>query len=270
MTPTEDKNPIDGPKSAPAGTQTLSRGLAILECVADGISDVKGISAAIGKPRSTVHRILGNLVAEGYLHHVPYSGYLIGPKLIRLGMAGLEQRPLVALAKPHLEALARKTSDTVHLAELDGATLFYLAKIPGRRGLEMRSRIGKRMPAASTGVGKGLMLGLPKSTWKGLYEQACAFSAQSEERPQLAPWSEFEQGMDAYVAEGFSLDFEENELGIRCVGAPVFDVRGEAVAGISIASAVPYMPEERMRSLGPSVRATADAISAELGWKPKE
>lgn len=76
--------------------------------------------------------------------------------------------------------------------------------------------------------------------------------------------------MDEYVREGFSLDFEENELGIRCVGAPVFDVRGEAVAGVSIASAVPYMPEERMRSLGPVVRATADAISAELGWTPKE
>lgn len=258
------------PKITPPGTQTLSRGLAVLECVADGISDVKGISAAIGKPRSTVHRILGNLVAEGYLHHLPYSGYLIGPRLIRLGMAGLEQRPLVALTRPHLEKLAAETGDTVHLAQLDGMELFYLDKISGRRGLEMRSRIGNRMPAASTGVGKGLMLGLPETRWRALHDYAAASTAEAADRPGPAPWERFRKGMEAYAECGFALDFEENELGIRCVGAPVFDVQGNAVAGISIASAVPYLPKERMHALGPLVRATADAISRALGWTGKE
>ena len=85
-----------------------------------------------------------------------------------LGMRALEQRPLVAMARPHIEALARRTGDTVHLGVLEDAEVFYLDKISGTRGLEMRSRVGLRMPIACTGLGKGLMLGLPRDQWRAL------------------------------------------------------------------------------------------------------
>ena len=256
-------------KSQGSGTQTLLRGLALLECVAEGIGDVKGIAARLGTPRSTTHRMLNSLVAERYLLHVPYKGYLLGPKLIHLGMRALEQRPLVALARPHIEALARRTGDTVHLGVPEGSEVFYLDKISGTRGLEMRSRVGLRMPIACTGLGKGLMLGLPRDQWHGLYERAREFSAKSRDRPPLAPWPEFERCLASYVERDWSLDLEENEIGIRCVGAPVRDVRDQVVAAISVASAVPYMPDDRMEELGPIVHATAEAISKELGWKPE-
>ncbi|WP_029011336.1 IclR family transcriptional regulator [Azospirillum halopraeferens] len=251
------------------GTQTLLRGLAFLECVADGVGDVKGIAARLGTPRSTTHRMLSSLVAEGYLHHVPYKGYLLGPKLIALGGKALEQRPLVALARPHLEALARYTCDTVHLGVIEGAEVFYLDKIPGTRGLEMRSRVGYRMPLASTGLGKALMLGLPRNRWRALYDRAQELSASVPDRPPLAPWPEFEERLARYVGDGWSFDLEENEIGIRCVGAPVRDIRNRVAAAVSVASAVPYMPDDRMAELGPIVRATADAISKELGWTPE-
>jgi DNA-binding IclR family transcriptional regulator len=252
-----------------SGTQTLLRGLALLECVAEGIGDVKGIAARLGTPRSTTHRMLNSLVTERYLLHVPYKGYLLGPKLIHLGMKALEQRPLVAMARPHIEALARRTGDTVHLGVLEDAEVFYLDKIPGTRGLEMRSRVGLRMPVASTGLGKGLMLGLPRDQWQRLYEHARAFASRLQDRPPLAPWPEFEMRLANSIERDWSFDLEENEIGIRCVGAPVRDIRNQVVAAISVASAVPYMPDDRMAELGPVVRATADAISRELGWKPE-
>lgn len=259
----------DAPERNPVkGTQTLLRGLAFLECVAEGIGDVKGIAARLGTPRSTTHRMLSSLVAEGYLHHVPYKGYLLGPKLIALGGKALEQRPLVALARPHLEALARRTADTVHLGVIEGAEVFYLDKIPGTRGLEMRSRVGHRMPLASTGLGKALMLGLPRGRWRDLYDRAAALSAAAPDRPPLAPWPAFEAQLARYVERGWSFDLEENEIGIRCVGAPVRDIRNRVAAAVSVASAVPYMPDDRMAELGPIVRATAEAISRELGWTP--
>jgi len=264
---TGSRSDIDLERRPASGTQTLLRGLAVLECVAEGVSDVKGIAARLGTPRSTTHRMLSSLVTEGYLHHVPYKGYLLGPMLIQLGMKAMEQRPLVALARPHIEALAQRTGDTVHLGVIEGVEVFYLDKISGTRGLEMRSRIGLRMPLASTGVGKALMLGLPRERWHALYEDVRALSAQSADRPPLAPWPEFEQRLAGYLEQGWSLDLEENEVGIRCVGAPVRDIRNHVVAAISVASAVPYMPESRMADLGPIVRATADAISEELGWK---
>ncbi|WP_348770629.1 IclR family transcriptional regulator [Azospirillum sp. TSO35-2] len=245
----------------------MLRGLALLECVAAGTNDVKGIATRLNTPRSTVHRMLNSLAAEGYLHHVPYKGYLLGPKLIHLGMRALEQRPLVALARPHLEALAQRTGDTVHLGVTDGAEVFYLDKIPGTRGLEMRSRVGQRMPLASTGVGKALMLGIPPSRWRDLYREAGEATIAGSDRPPPVPWAKYETQMADYLRRDWVFDLEENEVGVRCVGAPVRDISNSVVAAISVASASQYMPNDRMAELGPVVRATAHAISEALGWK---
>lgn len=253
------------------GAQTLSRGLALLECVAQGITDAKSIAEHLSTPRSTAHRILNCLVSEGYLHHVPYHGYSLGYKLIYLGTRAREQRPLSVLAQPYLEELATFTGDTVHLGTLDGNKVFYLGKVSGGKGLEMRSRIGQHVPVASTGVGKALMLGLPQEQWRSLYDQAVIFrneNAQDSDglnRPGLIPWPEYQKTMRHYFEKGWVMDLEENELGIRCVGAPIHDVNGEVVAAVSVASALFYMPEERMLALGPRVFDTANKISQALG-----
>lgn len=246
------------------GTQTLVRGLALLECVADGICYVKDISTRLGTRRSTTHRMLSSLVAEGYLHHVPHRGYTLGPQLIRLGARAVEQRPIVGIARRHIEDLARRTSDTVHLGALDGAKVLYLEKIPGTRGLEMRSRVGQQMPLALTGLGKALMFGLPRERWRGLYDEALALASR-DAHPR--PWPEYEAQLAESVARGWAYDIEENELGIRCVAAPVYDISDAIVASISISSPIFYMAEARMRELGPVIRATADAISRDLGWE---
>ena len=252
------------PETARApGTQTLLRGLELLECVADGVAEVKGIAARLGTQRSTTHRMLAALVAEGYLHHVPWRGYTLGPKLIRLGARAVEQRPVAGIARPHIEALSEATGHTVHLGVVDGVEVFYLDKINGSRGLEMRSRIGQRMPLAFTGVGKALMLGIAPDRWQALYDGG---------RPRVAedasplPWPDYEQRMHEAVARGWVYDFQENEMGIHCVGAPVLDIAGDVVAAVSIAGAVSHLPADRLAELGPVVRATADAVSRELGW----
>lgn len=263
MVATEQK--ADAGKAQGTGTQTLLRGLALLECVAAGIGDVKGIATRLGTPRSTTNRMLASLVAEGYLHHIPYKGYLLGPKLIQLGMKALEQRPLVAIARPHIEALAEATGDTVHLGVEENGEVFYLDKIPGTRGLEMRSRTGQRMPLASTGLGKALMLGMPPARWQAFHALTCPAESPVG-RPRPTDWPVFQEQLTRYVSQGWTMDLEENELGIRCVAAPVRDGRNLVVAAVSVASAVPYMPEDRMTMLGPLVRATAEAISKDLGW----
>ncbi|MBP2316704.1 IclR family transcriptional regulator [Azospirillum soli] len=262
----DQDDPVTTEKRQGAGTQTLLRGLALLECVAAGTNEVKGIAARLNTPRSTVHRMLNSLVAEGYLHHVPYKGYLLGPKLIQLGMKALEQRPLVALARPYIEALAQRTGDTVHLGVVDGNDVFYLDKISSTRGLEMRSRVGHRMPMASTGVGKALMLGEPPSRWHELYSNAKKAGPADREGLRSIPWPKYEKQMAEYLRRDWVFDLEENEIGVRCVGAPVRDISNKVVAAVSVASASHYMSDDRMAELGPIVRATAYAISKELGW----
>ena len=121
-----------------------------------------------------------------YLRQVQ-GGYLLGPKLIELGTIALEQMPLTAVARPHLEALAEHTHDTIHLGVRDGDDVLYIDKIPGTRGLEMRSRVGHRMPLASTGIGKAMMLDLPPDAWQRCSTRRTGRSRASSFKPDNRP-----------------------------------------------------------------------------------
>src|ERR1700737_3359700 len=123
------------------GTQTLLRGLAILEAAAANAHDMRAFAAVLATSRSTTHRLVNSLVQARYLRQTSH-GYLLGPKLIELGMLALEQMPLTAVARPHIERLAQTTLDTIHLGVRDGDEVLYIDKIPGQRGLEMRSKVG--------------------------------------------------------------------------------------------------------------------------------
>jgi DNA-binding IclR family transcriptional regulator len=176
--------------------------------------------------------------------------------------------PLTAVARPHLQALADHTQDTIHLGVRDGDDVLYIDKIPGTRGLEMRSRVGHRMPLASTGIGKAMMLDLEAHSWKKLLDASHKALERKSFRPDGRADSEtFLQRMTRYSQGGFTFDLEENEASIRCVAAPVRDASGAIVAALSVASTIPYMPHERMEELIPVIQREARAISEELGWR---
>ncbi len=259
------------------GAQTLLRGLSVLEAVAHGSCTLAEIGKTIGCTRSTTQRLTSTLVQNGYLRQVASSpslnpnttgpvpgSYALGPKLIELGFLAREDLSLAVLARPYLEELAAETQDTVHLGVPEGTDVLYLDKIAGKRGLEMRSRIGTRMPMAVTGVGKALMLDMEEAHWRALYE-----AALSDERQRGTPptWNDYEQSLSRYAAQGVALDFAENEIGIHCVAAPIRDASGAIVAAVSVASATMFMPAERMQALSLKVIATASEISSQLGWQ---
>ncbi|MDR1828046.1 MAG: IclR family transcriptional regulator [Methylobacteriaceae bacterium] len=258
------------PPPAASGAQTLLRGLTIIELVAAGVCDVKGLVREIGAPRSTIHRILSNLVNQGYLHTVPYHGYTLGHKLISLGVRAREQRPLIPLARPVIEELATSTGDTVHLGVRDGMEVLYLDKVSGGKGLEMRSRVGQKMPLASTGLGKALLLGMEPEEWKVRYDYALHMRETTRsDYPRLASWPVYRETMLGYRKRDWVMDLEENEIGIRCVGAPVRDSNGDIIAAISIASVMFYMSEQRMLELGPIIHDAARRISDVFGASQK-
>jgi DNA-binding IclR family transcriptional regulator len=131
----------------------------------------------------------------------------------------------------------------------------------------MRSRIGHRMPLASTGIGKAMMLDLEPQVWGDLFDASKRALAGVNFKPDRRPDTHtFLQRMAHYAAGGYTFDLEENETSIRCVAAPVRDASGAIVAALSVASTIPYMPLDRMDELIPLVQREARAISADLGW----
>ena len=258
-------NPESVPSSASseksqAGSQTLLRGLDVIEAVVDGPISLADLAQRLDLTRSTAHRLATALVERRYLNFVPRLGYQFGPKLLELGFLAQQQTDIVQLARPHHEALAAKTEDTVHLGVLDNERALYLDKIPGRRRVEISSRVGDRHPLTSTGLGKALLLDDNREHWHKLF-----LEDQASGSPK-ATWEIWLDRMGSYVSVGRSFDLQENEDFIRCVAAPIRDVSGSIVAAISVSSAAQYMDDARMQSLTGEVMATTAAISADIGY----
>lgn len=242
------------------GSQTLFRGLDVIEAVAEGPIALGELAERLGLTRSTTHRLASALAERRYLTFVPRSGYSLGPKLLELGYKARDDLDLPHVAVAHLERLARVTGDTVHLGVLDRGRVLYLDKIPGKRRINISSRIGEQQPVHSTGLGKALILDHDEEAWAKFF--------RAEKVPQRTPVSlpEWLARMRTYAHAGYAFDLEENEDQIRCVAAPVRDVAGRIVASISVASAAQYMSDQRMQSLTKIVSEAARRISEDLGW----
>lgn len=252
--------------SAPAGggAQTLMRGLDVLEAVADRALTATELAETLGLTKSTAHRLASALVERGFLAAAPRSGYRLGPRILALGHRAQEQTDIIQLARPHLEMLGAQTEDTVHLGVLDTdqAAALYLDKIPGRRRINISSRVGERQPLTCTGLGKALILDHAPQWWAQRFSQD---QAQGAPKADAETWL---LRMGRYAQGGYAHDLEENEDQIRCVSAPVRDAAGKIVAAISVSSAAQYMNDDRMAALTDEVRQAAQAISSDLGWSP--
>ncbi len=262
--------PLPGPKkkgsdgASPSGTRTLTRGLDVIDVVSQGDTALQDLATELGLPRSTAHRLASALVERRYLKFIRGVGYSLGPRLLELGYVTGQQTSLQRVAREYLETLADATGDTVHLGVREGSRALYLDKIPGRRRVEIISRIGELQPLRSTGIGKALILDASEAQLREYYQFE---GKQGSYNVRLSTWLE---RMRDYAKNGYAFDLEENEDQIRCVAAPIRDVTGKIVAAISISSAAQYMSDTRMQGLIHDVQDTANDISHALGYAGQE
>lgn len=244
-------------------SQTLMRGLDIVDCVASGAQTLPEIATATGLSQSTAHRLASALVEARYLQHEPRRGYGLGSKLIELGFQAQRGSNLLSAARPHLEQLAVRTLNTVHLATLVDDEVIYLDKLPGQRAVEVSSFVGGRNPIAATGVGKALIFDRGEAEWRRIRILDAKSGRDVLDEPA---WLDM---MRAYATRDCAFDLGEGDPVIRCVAAPVRDATGRIVAAISVTGVVQYLDPPRMEALVPVVTSTAYAISARLGWRPR-
>ena len=253
----------ESPEPQRLGSQTLLRGLDVIELVAEGPITLGDLADRLGLTRSTTHRLASALTDRRYLTFVPRSGYSLGPKLLELGFRVRDELDLPRVAGPHLEKLALLTEDTVHLGVLDQGRALYLDKIPGKRRINISSRVGELQPVSSTGLGKALILDHDEDAWTNFF--------RAEDGSQRTPLTlnEWLTRMRHYAQAGYAFDLEENEDQVRCVAAPIRNVEGRIIAALSVASAAQYMSDQRMQTLTKDVVETGRRISEDLGWAGK-
>ncbi|CCH74213.1 Transcriptional regulator, IclR family [Nostocoides australiense Ben110] len=209
-----------------------------------------------GLPKTTVHRIAGELVEERLLVRDEQGLYALGMRLFEIGELVPVHRTLSSVALPIMEDLREATRKRVHLAVLDGIDVVYV-EILGATSIDVGSRPGGRIPAHATGVGKVILAYSPTATIQARLEAGL---------PALTPRTITTK--DALVADlrkirsiGMSLDLEESHLGVSCVAAPVFGFNKRIRAGLSITGPIGSMDPGL---LGPAVRTAAFTLSRAL------
>jgi len=247
--------------SSPSGSQTLLRGLDVLEAVVAGSIGLGELATKLGLTRSTTHRLASALVDRRYLSFVPREGYSLGAKLLELGYGARQQMDIPRIARPYLEALAEASDNTVHLGVLDDWRALYLDKIAGQRRIEISSRVGERQPLTTTGLGKALLLDESETRWQELWQN------EAGEKGSTLKWEQWLKRMRNYAQKGHAFDLEENEDRIRCVAAPIREAGGHIVAAISVSGAAQYMSDAHMAELTVTVKNASAAISEQFGWQ---
>lgn len=248
--------------------QSIDRAFEIMETLsmeARGMS-IKELSERLTLNKSTVHRILATLIAWGYVEkNAEDKRYKLGPKIINLGSVYLNNIELKTEALPYLHNLKERTGQVVHLAIIENGDVVYLDKIDIVSNIRMYSKIGKRAMCHNTGLGKAMMAFMPeREVDKILKEKGMP---KVMERTITDPKALKDQ-LNVIRQRGWAIDDEENELGIRCAAAPVFDYTGNVIAAISSTGPLDlYTYEFLDEKIADLVKEAAYQISKRMGYQ---
>ncbi len=179
-------------------------------------------------------------------------------RLFELGSSVPRQRSLAEAALPYMRDLQQATGDTVHLAVLDRAEVVYLQILRGRGTRVLPSRVGGRMPAHATGVGKAILAFSPHSVASALI--AVGLERRTA-RTIVAPGA-LHRELARIRDRGVSFDREESGPGIVCAASPVFGPGGAVLAALSVTGWSSRLDLDRV---APAVRTAALALSRQLG-----
>ncbi len=213
---------------------------------------------------STVHRLLATLVDRGYVRQDPEtSRYHLGSRVFALASAADVHLDVRLVARPFLERLMRAAAETANLVIATQDEVVYIDQVESAQLVKMFTQPGMRAPLYCTGCGKVILAYRPLEAIEpvlgGPLPRHTAHTISA--RPAL------EAELERIRKDGFAVDNEEMEDGVRCIAVPVFDRRGEIAAALSVSGPTTRMTVQRVTSLAPTAKGIALELSQALGYQ---
>lgn len=239
----------------------IDKALTVLQALADHerITDLAKIT---GLPKSTVHRILQSLVGHGFAASDGNGGYLPGARILTLAGKVMHRIDPARLAEPALRGLRDRTGHTVLFALRDDDEAIYVEKLAGYKPYQMTSRIGQNLPLHLTAIGKAILAALPASE---VLDICARTGTPARTRQSLTSPSALLAHLSQVRRRGYAVEDEENEAGLRCVGAVVIGHQGQVIGGVGVSALVHELSLREAGAIGTEVVKTAREISTALG-----
>jgi IclR family KDG regulon transcriptional repressor len=251
--------------SSTYAVQSLERAASLLRSftAAEPELSIGDLARRSNLPRSTVHRLVVNLMRLGFLARDPRSErYRLGLLLAELGTIALSRMGLREKARPFMERLAEQTGEVVCLAVIERNRSMYVEVVEGRHGLRLRATVGSSAPLHASATGTVLLAYMAEAEVRRLAAETGLPKLTARTITQIAPLLE---RLAAIRARGFSIDEGESEEGLTGLAAPVRTPDGAVVAALVIAGPSARIIAEEGRRWARVVVAAADEISAALG-----
>ncbi len=249
----------DEEKPNPRFAQTLDRGLELLHQLSEHPEgrSTAALAAALGVHRSIVHRLMATLERRALVARQPDGTFVLGLGLVVL--AANVSADLRAVARPYLDELAELSGETIHLAVRDGWDVLFLDGIESEKALRVATRVGRRLPAHSTSVGKALLARMAPADRAGLYRRGPLA------RPTdltIGDRDALEAELAEVAARGYATNWGESEDSVGSVGVAV---AGGSPLAISIAAPTSRLDESVADRHSALLRSSAERLALDLG-----
>ncbi|RAV21960.1 IclR family transcriptional regulator [Paenibacillus contaminans] len=243
----------------------LDKAISILNALAESELSISEIYTQLELPKSTTFVILNTLEQHDIIKKSAEGKYRLGQGMFRWSMSYLKSMDMLKIARPHMEQLVKETPYTAHLAVLYNEKAVYIDKVEGAGFVRFATTVGQSNELHASGVGKALASGLSDETITRIMSGRQTDSENKSSRSLDKMMEDIR-----FVREhGFSIEDEEFEEGIRCIGAPIYDYTGGVVASLSITALSKDLPGVKFITIGESVKQTAEGVSKELGYQGK-
>lgn len=255
-------------KTAQNTIKSLDRAMEVFEYLSEAQGKaLTGLAEEMGQSPATVYRILVTLEGRGLVEFdAEDQTWHIGPRAFVIGARFLHRTSLVDRARPIMRRLMEATGETANLGmEQEGAVLF-LSQVETHATIRAFFPPGTLSPMHASGIGKALLAQMDAERLERLLAQGRleAFTGQTITDP-----GQLRADLAQIRARGFAIDNEEKNAGMRCIAAPVFDMNGEAVAGISVSGPTSRVDMSGIAALSRAVMDAAEALTRAIGGLPR-
>ncbi len=237
----------------PDGLRAVERTVSVLQALAASPAgaSLTELVKVTGIPTTTLHRMLGLLRGTALVRETADGRYALAAGTLTLSRAYLDGIDLRQEALQVMRPLSALTGETIHLGVLALVQVVYIEKVESPAPVRMYSRVGDTNAALTTALGRAILAASPAH----VLDEVARLSGSAPH-----------DLLDRVRADGYATDLQENEIGICCVGAPVFDHTGRVTAGLSVSVPAARFDSAAPQRLGPQVRAAAEDLSRRLGW----
>ncbi len=243
---------------------SIDRAFKILFLLAESPEElgVTEIGRRLGLSKSTVFRFLASMEKLGVVQKGPDTGkYHLGLTLFELGNRVLIKKNLIDRFHPILEDLAHQVREIVNLAGLFQGELIYLDKIEANRSLQIRTYVGFHVYPHCTALGKAILAHMNEGEVRRILQEK-GLPARTEKT--ITDPEQLFQELEKIRRDGYALDDEEFEYGLRCLAVPVFDPQNHVMASISISAPAMKITDKTISRYVEKLRETAQVLEREL------